>query len=294
MFAFLCPIRHPASSNDYAGVIRYLQLTIESVCNQKTDEDFVFIVVCNEKPDIDVPEDIVKFVVVDFPPPDNNRGTAVPMEVFTYDKGTKLARGLVALKEYNPDYVYIIDGDDWVNVDVVNAVKDSQADVWYTDDAYVVNMANHTSLKKFGVCRYCGSTYIYRFNTLMTVTGLGALADENPTQETLTQTIDKYVLHNILGNHRYQFHFFQSRGMSLKKIPLPSTCWILNTGENHSGKDGGECGINLTTAFLSQFGIRSLAIEEKSTPLTQRLCAYTESFKSWLGWQKADKNAEKV
>ena len=301
MFAFVCPIRHPKTSNDYNEVIKLLELTITSVCAQKTPEDFIFVVVCNEIPEISLTAENkskVVFVPVDFAPPDNNKGTDVTLDAVKFDKGTKIARGLLYLKAYMPDYVYVIDGDDWINVNILELIKNKDksqnVDLWYSNSGYIVNYKNQTYIKKYGVCRYCGSTFIYKYQTLMNITGLENIIAEQASQAQITAQIDEHILKNILGNHRHQLPFYHQNNLRVKEIPMPAVSWILNTGENHTGKDGGVFGLALTQSFLNDFGLPNIELTPHKITLKSIILTKFDSFKSWCGWIVANKNADKV
>jgi len=303
MFAFVCPIRHPDTSNDYNEVIKLLELTIASVCAQTITEDFVFIVVCNETPTLNIAaEHIAKviFVPVDFSPPDNNKGTSVTLDAVKFDKGTKIARGLMHLQSHMPDYVYVIDGDDWININVLEIIKTyaeskrRNIDLWYSNTGYIVNFKNQTYIKKYGVCRYCGSTFIYKYKTLMDVTGLSNIQNTQASQAEITDQIDEHILKNILGNHRHQLPFYKAHNLQVKEIPIPAVCWILNTGENHTGKNGGVFGLPLTSSFLASFGLTNIPLTPQKNMIKSLLLTQIDSFKSWVGWRLTNKNADKV
>lgn len=294
MFAFLCPIRHPKSSNDYQGVIDCLKLTIESVCNQYTNQEFVFLVVCNEIPNIKVNTDIVKFLVVDFPPPDSNVGSDVPMEIFTYDKGTKLAQGLLELRKYNPDYLFIIDGDDWINNKVVEVVNNLNADLIYVNEGYNVDYYNKTYVKKYGICRYCGSTFIYKYKLLLQICNLNKVEVKDYTQNELRNIAGEYITNNILGNHRYQINYFKRHGFRVKSLDFPAICWVLNTGQNHSMQTLGTFGVAISDKFLKVFGVTSVSLTNKNIKIKHWLLAMFVTFKSKAGWFFADKKQEKI
>ncbi len=297
MFAFVCPIRHPATSNNYDEVLSLLKLTITSVCAQNTNEDFIFVVVCNEVPNIELTaqqQQKVVFLPVDFTPSDTNKGTAVPLDAVKFDKGTKTTRGLLYLKAHKPDYVFIMDGDDWINTNIIETTKNKNVDLWYSNSGYIVNYKNQTYIKKYGVCRYCGSTFIYKYDTLMALTGVDKITDEQPSQALIAEQLDDHLLTNILGNHRHQLAFYQERNLVVKEIPIPTVGWILNTGENHTGKDGGVHGLPLTPKFLNTFGVNHISLQPQNIDFKSTLLTKVDSFKSWGGWVFTDKKAYKV
>ncbi|WP_296046306.1 hypothetical protein [uncultured Alteromonas sp.] len=291
MFVFVCPIRHPASSNDYASVLTFLNNTIQSLNSQYTDRPYKIIVVCNEMPPAPESFKNTEFVEVDFPPPDMNKGTQVPLELVKDDKGCKISIGLLYAKRFAPDYAFVIDGDDWFNIDTIEHVyKSEPGDLFYANSGYVVNLAEKTVLKKFGLCRYCGSVYIYRFSTLMTLSGLSQLEySQEVSKEVIYQVVAPVFLKQILGNHRHQLHTFRSEGLRIQELSIPVVAWILNTGENHSAQNPGKHGLPLSQEFLKQFGVSSLQASDKPISLNQRIKAILESLQSYIGWQMTDK-----
>jgi hypothetical protein len=250
------------------------------------------LVVCNEVPDINVDSSIVKFLKVDFPPPDKNIGTNVSFDAVTLDKGTKIASGLLALQQYSPDYVYIMDGDDWFNINIIESIKGKQADLWYADSGYVIDMKNKTYTKKYGICRFCGSTYIFNYKILMKAIDLKTYNLEI-NQKNIIEHMDDFALRYILGNHRHQLYFYKKRNLVIKKLPLSPVCWILNTGENHSAQPPGKHGLFLTSKFTEKFGI-SIDLPSNKTSILRFIMTYFDSFKSKLGWILTDKNSKKV
>lgn len=296
MFVFVCPIRHPASSNDYASVLAFLHDTIQSVNAQRTQRAYKLIVVCNETPDNAQSYANTEFVEVDYPAPDMNKGTSVPLDLVKDDKGCKISVGLLYARRFDPDYVYIIDGDDWFNIDTIEHVYNAEpSDLFYANSGYVVNLAEKTFLKKFGLCRYCGSVYIYNYSVFMTLSGLSQLAySDDLKKEAIYQAVSPYFLKQVIGNHRHQLHTFRSKGLLVNELSMPVIAWILNTGENHSGQNPAKHGLPVTTEFLHQFGITSVKADNKTVGISQKLKACIESLQSYIGWRTTNKKQEMI
>lgn len=83
MPAFVTSLRHPNNSADYDRVEVLLQDTLASITRQTCD-DYVIIIVGNRKPSFDLP-------------------------------GTKVGVGLVAAREFDPEYVMQVYADDFVH-----------------------------------------------------------------------------------------------------------------------------------------------------------------------------------
>jgi hypothetical protein len=295
MFFFVTSIRHPGNAKNYQVIVDLLKLTIESVCGQNTTFPFKFLIVCNEKPDIEVDESIVEFLVVDFPQPGDGKATGLAFENFLIDKGSKLAAGLAWIYQYSPSKVFIIDADDWIDNNIVEFVsKHNDTSFWHVDTGYLINLADKKSTRKHGLCRYCGSTFIYDYTQLLNIVEYKGKLGTKVTQAYIIDNIDDFGMRNILGNHRRQLGHFNKLNKNIRPLPFKAICWVLDTGENHSGKTGGSQGLPLRQSILQKFGISSLLIPRRN--ITPREY-YTESiarFESYIGWTIADKTADKV
>lgn len=99
--------------------------------------------VCNEKPDVEVDDLIIEFLVVDFPQSGDGKSIELAFESVLKDKCSKLAAGLAWIDQYNPSKVFIIDADDWVNNKVVEFVStNSGTSFWHVDTGYLINFAS--------------------------------------------------------------------------------------------------------------------------------------------------------
>jgi hypothetical protein len=291
MFAFLTSIRHPQTANDYHKVLELLSFTIESVLGQNTDQDFILVVVCNVIPKALCNDERVIFVQVDFPPADQGIGESVAMEALKIDKGAKISAGLLFLKRYHPDYVYVIDADDWVNRNTVSYITSKNSNVFYANAGYVVDFDSRTYLKKYGSYRYCGSTYVYNYNTLMSISGLASLNyKEHLKVEDIIKKIDNFFLKEILGHHRRQLAYFQKINIQCKLIKIPIISWVKNNGQNHSGYYDNIEGIPISKYLFEIFSIK-IECNKKTTPfsLIKYFCVAALSF---LGWQISKRNKD--
>lgn len=127
-----------------------------------------------------------------------------------------------------------MDGDDWFNVRLVDEVMKLDCDLIYINKGVVVDFKNFTYFKKFGVCRYCGSTFIYRFETVSNILASeeinqGSLSSDNAGNESYL-----FFLKNILGNHRHQLEFFFRKNLKIVELPIWGICYVLVTRQNHS------------------------------------------------------------
>ncbi|MDA8962005.1 hypothetical protein N9H37_01440, partial [Congregibacter sp.] len=297
MFYFLAPLRHPNNASNYKQVLGQLELTIRSVCAQKTQHPYKFLVVCNEAPDISYDSEKVEFLVVDFPPAGTGRGTEQQLTEVMTDKGAKVAAGLLHLKEERPERIFLMDADDWVNNTVVQHVMSNlQVKFWYANKGLLVNAGTGTYVRKYGVCRYCGSTFIYDYESLLAWMPQSTSISSKTSKDRLTASIDPFYLQKILGNHRHQFGFLAKHEQSIKPLPQTAVAWIVNTGENHSGTRGAPVGLPLTDDVLMGFGLDDTLMTVSVEPATvlERLASAKLSLESRVGWALTDKSGTKV
>lgn len=295
MFFFMTTVRHPKNAKNYQTVIDLLSKTIESVCSQQTGYPFKFVVVCNEVPKINVDESKVIFHVVDFPSPGSGKANQLAFDSFLIDKGTKLASGLLFIEKFSPSKIFIIDADDWVSNNVVDYVSThSDKDFWYANSGYLLDLANKKSVRKFGLCRYCGSTFIYDYAKLMKMLNMDKKLTFSSSQEKVISGIDQFSLLNILGNHRNQFSYIRKFGYELTELPFKSICWVVNTSENHSGSEGSHYGMPVRKPLLLQFGISSINDSCESVSISDYVNEKIDMYRSYLGWTTTNKNLTQV
>ena len=296
MFVFICPIRHPKTATDYSSVILFLQQTINSLNAQQTKHQFKIVVVCNEVPLDPQNYHNTDFVKVNFPAPDLRKGSKVPLDLVKDDKGCKYSVGLLYAQKYQPDYVYLIDGDDWFNINIVDYIYSAQpSDMFYANSGYVVNLKKQTYLKKYGLCRYCGSVYIYNYLKLMKLSCLEKLTyHDHISKDDIYSVVEPFFLKQVIGNHRHQLYTFRENNLTLTEIQIPTVAWILNTGENHSAQNPGKYGLPYSSAFLDLFGVKLIDFKPKNITLIQRIKAFYESALSYIGWRLTDKTKKMI
>ena len=254
MLVFLTTVRHPANSNDFGRVLRLLEGTLASVCNQK-DEGFEVIVVCNERPSIAFDHPKVHYHIVDFPPPSALRRADTGMDALKRDKGTKLMAGVLAARGYEPDYFFIFDADDLVS-DRLSAFANSNPGLpgWYVDAGYSLDFRTGRVQRRHGMVRYCGTTLMPNAAELLRLSRAPAELSEFASQQELLDATSFRFIDDVLGNHVHMVPYFQAHGLKMAAIPFHASVWVLNTGENHTGTNA-EGGLPPTESFCREFGL---------------------------------------
>jgi hypothetical protein len=284
MVVFLTSIRHPYNSNNFDKVIDLFTTTLHSICSQ-TDPDFKFIVVCNQIPSVNYEDPRIIYHVVDFPPPSPERKSATGLNVVKYDKGTKLMSGFLLSRRYNPDYIFIVDSDDWVNIKVVEYLHSQKKyPVWSIDSGYFANYNTKQIKRKYGMTRYCGSTFLYLPSFILKLAKLKYDVDEKSSQSELIAATSETFIYEIMGDHTIGYRYFTGIGVPPKPIPFRAISWNIGTGENHSGTKGGEQGLPIGERFCTDFGLPNTFISADKTFLTMQLREMIGSIRSKVSW----------
>ena len=229
MLAFVTSLRHPQNSADYDQVEALLSETLSSVTAQ-TDDDFVVVVVGNQRPRFDLGPK-VEFVEVDFPPPAPPDGPRTAREPFVWDKGTKVGLGLVAAAKHRPDHVMIFDADDFVSRHIAAFARTNPGRGWYVSEGWMYSRARGVYTVQRDFHRTCGTSLIVPYDAYAVPEHLPLLA----TQSEIAAAYGERLT-NVLGAHRDAVHWFSEHGVDLAPLPFPGAVYHVDTGENHSGK----------------------------------------------------------
>lgn len=136
-------------------------------------------------------------------------------------------------RKYKPDYIYITDSDDWLNVNIVDFLHNAPSrEVYYACKGCFVNYLAKAYKTQYGLIRYCGSGFAYRYDFLLYILQIDDAVNENSSQQELVASISKESLYDILGNHSIQYHKFKQTGVNPRPFPFRSICWVGGTGDN--------------------------------------------------------------
>ncbi len=228
MLAFITTLRHPHNSADYGHVESLLQDTLASVTQQSSD-DYISIIVGNQRPAFSLPKRAV-FVEVDFPPPSHYKGPQTGRAPVIWDKGTKTAVGLVAAREFGPEYVMAVDADDFVHRELVAFVNARTGHAgWVIKRGWMYSRARNAYRLRRNFYRFCGTSFIVPLDAYDVPPHLTVSAKQQEIAEAFGERLE-----NIL-EHGYAFDWWRRHGRDLEPLPFPGAVYHVSTGENHSG-----------------------------------------------------------
>lgn len=284
MVVFLTSIRHPQNSNNFEKVEDLFETTLHSVFSQR-DPNFKFVVVCNQIPNVKFNDPKLVYHVVDFPPQSPERKTPTGMSAHYYDKGTKLMSGLLFSLKFYPDYIFIIDADDWVNIRVVEYLHTRpKYPVWYVDGGYLANYKLKRMKRKHGMNRFCGSTFAYEPSFLIKMANIAFHIDETSAQEQLIAATSENFIYKNIGDHPGNYRFFSERGIPPKPFAIRAISWVTETGENYVGMSGDRYGLPIDRRFCDNFGLSYTFISSERATLALRIRETLSCVLSKMGW----------
>lgn len=251
MLAFITTLRHPLNSADYDRVESLLQDTLMSAARQ-TCHDYVVIVVGNRRPAFPLPER-THFVEVDYPPPTAQRGPKTGMAPVIWDKGTKAGIGLLAARDFGPEYVMFLDADDFVHRELASFTHDRPGEAgWVISRGWVYSRKRNSYALRRRLFRICGTSFILPLDAYEVPSQLTVTASQQEIADAFGEQFE-----NVIADHRYALEWWRERGRILKPLPFAGAVYHVDTGENHSGSVLLGPGIPYRPHLARDFGIRA-------------------------------------
>lgn len=249
MLVFITSLRHPRNSLDYSDVERQFEGTFGSMQGQ-LHESFGIVVVGNVRPPVHFSSS-ARFVEVDFPPPSDTAGARTGGAALEWDKGTKLAAGLIAAKEFNPTHAMFVDADDFVSNKLAGFVsRNVDENGWYVEDGYFYNSARAVVWEADRFNTRCGTSHIISWNLAGVPEGINESAD----QVNLARAYGLRIRY-LFGSHTNTVRFASDIGTPLAPLPFRGALYTVGTGENHSGVTKRGIGMPVTSDIAREFSV---------------------------------------
>lgn len=162
MLVFISAIKHPHNSADYNRVEELLHQTVKNLCDQTVDS-FKLVIVCNQIPSWQKEFDgVVHFVKCHMSPITNVKSNRVGLDIGHLDKGIKLACAIHYAQKFDPKYVMVFDGDDFVSNEVAAYVDNHEGNGWYVKYGFVFDHSTNGLKESQSFQNICGTSAIIR------------------------------------------------------------------------------------------------------------------------------------
>jgi len=212
MFVFVVPFKGRACCSDWSVASELCTNAIASML--ATPSAIRVILVCSEPPD-DLPSDPRLIVKKVFPP------TPRTPEEMMVDKGFKIRVGLTIAREFAPTWLMRADADDRVSRKLVSFVEEQTPQgAWYAEVGWMHRIGSSYVIKQRDFHTQCGTSCITY-----------VLASQIPL--TIDEPLDESNLFN--QPHHTLVDFLKNCGVPTRPIPFPTTLYVTDSGENHSG-----------------------------------------------------------
>ncbi|MGO9153128.1 glycosyltransferase family A protein [Mycobacterium sp.] len=227
MLAFITTLRHPQNAADYGRVEALLQDTLASLV-QQTCDDYLVIIVGNRRPSFPLPER-VRFVEVDFPPPSPIKGPRTGPASVIWDKGTKNAVGLLAARDFTPDYVMFVDADDFVHRELAAFVHARPGHAgWVVKRGLMYSRRRNAYKRLRNFYRFCGTSFVIPFDAYDVPSHLTV----SSSQQEIAAAFGERLEHVL--EHGWAFDWWRNHGRILEPLPFPGAVYQVENRENHS------------------------------------------------------------
>lgn len=232
MLAFVSSLPHPVNCASYRRRSELLVDTLGSILRQR-DPDIHVVVVVNEPPEADLPDDPrIEIVQVSFPPKESPAGKP-SLVAIERDKGAKLGMGTSFAVRRGARHVMYVDSDDYIHRDIAGFVaQHPDANGWYFDTGYF-HIRGQRSVapiaKEFH--QRNGTSHIMRTDLLDVAGDL----DPSMPRDDVLEAVGRNKAVSIMGRHRPIVQWFQDLGAPLDPMPFPAAIWEIGTGENCTG-----------------------------------------------------------
>lgn len=212
MIIFLIALKAKQVARDWSYTCSLLNRTLASIYNQ-VNPDFKVLLVCHDKPDVKVEHPSLILYQVDFPIPNKT------YEEMLLDRDLKELIGRQVAKNFNPDYIMVVDADDCLHrriAEVLNQelTKPIVADGFLVDSGYIYYEKTKRFVPRAGFYQFCGSTLALRTELYDT--------PDSSSYESLLNFYNKGLFHS----HGLLVNYWQSRGKVIKPFPFRGCIYV--------------------------------------------------------------------
>lgn len=259
MFVFLTSLIHPDASEDYQLKVELLKKTLTSLSHQK-NKNFKVIVAVNEISNLEEFPKFVDFILLDTPVPESYKNTKkITYEDIRSDKGIKLSAALLASKKYNPHYVMVIDADDFVHINLVETILNSQdeVDLFFVEKGYEISLKEIAYRNLDNFHEKCGSCFIFK-SDLLRLNDREIKEYELINTQKVKEQFNNFFITKLMGSHKFSKNFFEKYHKKIQSIPYRAVMYNVNTGVNHSNNVLASNHFKINDLILNDFGLKEI------------------------------------
>ncbi len=225
------PLVSPHSAKNWEAVLDRLDETAKSIENIYREHPKVSaILVVHEDSELRPLPSCFKVLRVGLSPPPVSvfRGDCsetVRADAVKWDKGYKVAHGMIYGKKSGSRFLMSVDADDLLSKDIVKVV-DMEPDGcgWYINRGWLLPVGSNWGVLLPDFHNWCGTHAIVRTDLL-------------PLSDTV-ENMDVDIVKGIYGHHRELIPYLSSRGFPLKPINFNAVVYRVNHSDGNYGRKG--------------------------------------------------------
>jgi hypothetical protein len=231
LLTFVLPLVSPLAAKDWNDVLDRLSETARSIDNiHRNHKNVVAILVVNKEACLRPLPACFEILRVDLPPPQMSvyRGDfneEERAEAVKWDKGYKIAHGMIHAKQQGSQFLMGVDADDLLSNEIPNIIqRDSSANGWYINMGWLLPHGSRWGLALPDFQNWCGTHAIVRADLLP----LGGSVE----------VMDPAIIKGIYGHHRELILYMAKAGTKLKPINFRAAVYVVNHSEGNYMRRG--------------------------------------------------------
>lgn len=231
LLTFVLPLVSPLAAKNWNEVLDRLDETASSIDNiHRNHENVLAILVVNKEACLRPLPACFEILRVDLPPPQMSvyRGDCDERErseAVKWDKGYKVAYGMIHGKRQGSKFLMGVDADDLLSNEIPNIIQqDCAANGWYINMGWLLPLGSRWGVALPDFHNWCGTHAIVRSDLLP----LGDSVD----------SMDPAIIKGIYGHHRELIPYLSEAGNELKPINFNAVVYRVNHSEGNYMRRG--------------------------------------------------------
>jgi len=231
LLTFVLPLVSPLAAKNWNEVLDRLSETARSIDNiHRNHKNVVAILVVNKEACLRPLPACFEILRVDLPPPQMSvyRGDCNEeerAEAVKWDKGYKIAHGMIHAKQQGSQFLMGVDADDLLSNEIPNIIqRDSSSNGWYINMGWLLPHGSRWGMALPDFQNWCGTHAIVRSDLL-------------PLKKSVDE-MDPAIIKGIYGHHRELIPYMAKAGTKLKPINFRAAVYVVNHSEGNYMRRG--------------------------------------------------------
>lgn len=231
LLTFVLPLVSPLAAKNWDDVLDRLSETARSIENiHRNHKDVLAVLVVNKEACLRPLPECFEILRVDLPPPKmsvyrGDHDEQERAEAVKWDKGYKIAHGMIHAKRGGSQFLMGVDADDLLSNEIPNIIQqDCAANGWYINMGWLLPLRSRWGIVLQDFHNWCGTHAIVR-------------CDLMPLGESV-ESMDPAIIKGLYGHHRELIPYLAKAGTGLKPINFNAAVYRVNHSEGNYMRGG--------------------------------------------------------